>query len=69
MLSLVINLMLDLTFLLNLHSYLLQSVEEFYIFLDFLLNIPFFATKNLPSDGSVPAKIAGAPSHFTDMFT
>ena len=33
------------------------------------LNTDFFATKNLPSAGSVPAKIAGAPSHFTVMLT
>ena len=31
----------------------------------FLLKIPFFATKNLPSDGSIPANTAGAPSHLT----
>ena len=30
-----------------------------------LLKIPFLATKNFPSLGSVPAKIAGAPSHLT----
>ena len=29
------------------------------------LKIPFFATKNAPSRGSVPAKTAGAPSHLT----
>ena len=33
------------------------------------LNTDFFATKNLPSLGSVPANIAGAPSHFTVMLT
>ena len=33
--------------------------------LGFLLNIPFLATKKLPSLGSIPAKIAGAPSHLT----
>ena len=32
-----------------------------------MLNTDFFATKNLPSAGSIPAKIAGAPSHFTVM--
>ena len=33
------------------------------------LNTDFFATKNLPSLGSVPANIAGAPSHLTVMLT
>ena len=33
------------------------------------LNTDFFATKNSPSSGSIPAKIAGAPSHLTVMFT
>ena len=33
-----------------------------------LLKIPFFATKNLLSRGSIPAKIAGAPSHLTLTF-
>ena len=33
--------------------------------LGLMLNTDFFATKNLPSDGSIPAKIAGAPSHLT----
>ena len=41
------------------------SASVLYTF-GFLLKIPFFATKNLPSLGSVPAKIAGAPSHLTD---
>ena len=31
------------------------------------LNTDFFATKNLPSLGSIPANIAGAPSHLTVM--
>ena len=29
------------------------------------MNIPFLATKNLPSLGSIPANTAGAPSHLT----
>ena len=33
------------------------------------LNTDFFATKNFPSSGSIPANIAGAPSHLTVMFT
>ena len=33
-----------------------------------LLKTDFFATKNLPSLG-LPANMAGAPSHFTVIFT
>ena len=33
--------------------------------LGFLLKIPFLATKNFLSVGSMPAKTAGAPSHLT----
>ena len=34
-----------------------------------LLNTPFLATKNCPSDGSTPANMAGAPSHFVVKLT
>ena len=37
--------------------------------LGFLLKIPFLATKNFLSLGSIPANIAGAPSHLTDTLT
>ena len=46
------------------------SISAFVLYsLGVLLNTPFLATKNLPSDGSVPAKIAGAPSHLTEILT
>ena len=44
-----------------------MSESVLYTFGD-LLNIPFLATKNLPSRGSLPQKIAGAPSHLTLTF-
>src|SRR5210317_949978 len=44
------------------------SEADLYSF-GFTLKTDFFATKNLPSSGSIPAKIAGAPSHLTVMFT
>ena len=33
------------------------------------LNTDFFATKKSPVSGSIPANIAGAPSHLTVMLT
>src|SRR5210317_527468 len=44
------------------------SEADLYSF-GFTLKTDFFATKNLPSSGSIPAKIAGAPSHLTVIFT
>ena len=46
------------------------SISAFVLYsLGLTLNTDFFATKNLPSSGSIPANIAGAPSHLTVIFT
>ena len=45
-----------------------SSISAFVLYsFGLTLNTDFFATKNLPSLGSIPANIAGAPSHFTVM--